>query len=57
MRAEVTAWIPRGKAVVAALLIGLAAAPTGLCSLYFTPAGLVSVFSRDSLERSVGASR
>jgi hypothetical protein len=46
---------PRGKKIVAALLLVLLALPTGLCSLAFTPMGLVSVFrTGDSLERSIG---
>jgi hypothetical protein len=45
---------PRGKSVVAVALLAVLALPTGLCSLYFTPMGLVSLFGHDSLERSIG---
>jgi hypothetical protein len=45
---------PRGKGIVAVLLIGLVAAPTGMCSLFFTPVGVASMFKGDSLERSIG---
>jgi hypothetical protein len=45
---------PRGKTLAVILLV-LLALPTGLCSLAFTPMGLLSVFkSGDSLERSIG---
>jgi hypothetical protein len=43
-----------GKTLAVILLV-LLALPTGLCSLAFTPTGLLSVFkSGDSLERSIG---
>jgi hypothetical protein len=46
---------PRGQRILAVLLLVLLALPTGLCSLAFTPMGLVSVFrTGDSLERSIG---
>jgi hypothetical protein len=45
---------PRGKKVLAVLMLVLLALPTGLCSLAFTPMSLVSIFrSGDSLERSI----
>ena len=42
------------KKVVAVVLLALLALPTGMCSLYFTPVGIISMFGRDSLERSIG---
>ncbi len=45
---------PRGKHALAILLLALLALPTGLCSLYFTPMGFVSMLSHDSLEHAVG---
>ena len=45
---------PTGKKVLALVLLALLALPTGLCSLYFTPVGFVSLFGHDSLERSIG---
>jgi len=43
---------PRAKKTLAVILLAL---PTGLCSLAFTPMGLLSVFKNsDSLERSIG---
>src|SRR5262249_23988395 len=47
---------PRGKKILAVLLLALLALPTGLCSLTFTPMALLSVFKSggDSLERSIG---
>ena len=45
---------PHGKKILAALLLILLALPTGLCSLAFTPMGLISIFkSGDSLEHSI----
>jgi len=43
-----------GKKVLAVVLLALLALPTGLCSLYFTPLGFVSLFGHDALERSIG---
>jgi hypothetical protein len=45
---------PNAKKVTAALLIGLLALPTGMCSLFFTPVSIGSLFSHDSLEHSIG---
>jgi hypothetical protein len=45
---------PQGKKVFAVLLLALLALPTGLCSLFFTPVGIGSLFSHDSFERSIG---
>ncbi len=36
------------------LLLALLALPTGMCSLFFTPLGIASLFSHDSLEQMVG---
>jgi len=45
---------PRGKRILATVLLILLALPTGLCSLAFTPLGLVSIFkSGDSLEHAI----
>lgn len=43
------------KKILAVVLLALLALPTGLCSLYFTPMGFISLFGSDSLERSIGA--
>jgi hypothetical protein len=46
---------PRAKKILAVILLALLALPTGLCSLAFTPMGLLSVFKNsDSLEQSIG---
>ena len=45
---------PQALKGIAIALIALLALPTGLCSLYFTPMGLISAFGHDSLERSIG---
>ncbi len=46
---------PRGKNILGVILLLLLALPTGLCSLAFTPLGLLSVFrASDGLERSIG---
>jgi len=45
---------PQGRNILAVTLLALLALPTGLCSLYFTPMGFVSLFGHDSLERSIG---
>jgi hypothetical protein len=42
---------PKAKTVTAVLLLALLALPTGLCSLFFTPVGIGSLFSHDSLDR------
>jgi len=45
---------PKAKTVTAVLLLALLALRTGLCSLFFTPVGIGSLFSHDSLEHSIG---
>ena len=45
---------PKAKKATAVLLLALLALPTGMCSLYFTPVGLGSLFSHDSLEHAIG---
>ena len=45
---------PKAKKVTALLLLALLALPTGLCSLFFTPVGIGSLFSHDSLEHAIG---
>jgi hypothetical protein len=45
---------PNAKKITAALLLGLLGLPTGVCSLYFTPMGIISMFGHDSLEHSIG---
>jgi len=45
---------PNAKKITAALLLGLLALPTGVCSLVFTPVGFASYFGRDALERDIG---
>ena len=45
---------PKAKKATAVLLLALLALPTGLCSLYFTPVGIGSLFSHDSLEHAIG---
>jgi len=45
---------PKAKKVTAVLLLALLALPTGLCSLFFTPVGIGSLFSHDSLEHAIG---
>ncbi|HEY2134964.1 MAG TPA: hypothetical protein VGH49_03695 [Xanthobacteraceae bacterium] len=46
---------PHGKKVTAVLLLALLALPTGLCSLFFTPMSISSLFfSRDALENAIG---
>jgi hypothetical protein len=42
------------KKVTVVLLLALLALPTGLCSLFFTPVGIGSLFSHDSLEHAIG---
>jgi hypothetical protein len=42
---------PKAKKVTALLLLAL---PTGLCSLFFTPVGIGSLFSHDSLQHAIG---
>jgi uncharacterized membrane protein YciS (DUF1049 family) len=45
---------PQSKKVVAVLLLALLALPTGMCSLFFTPTGIVAQFDHDALSRSIG---
>jgi hypothetical protein len=45
---------PKAKTITAVLLLALLALPTGLCSLFFTPVGIGSLFSHDSLEHAIG---
>ena len=45
---------PKAKKVTAVLLLALLALPTGMCSLFFTPVGIGSLFSHDSLEHAIG---
>jgi len=44
---------PKAKKVTALLLLALLALPTGLCSLFFTPVGIGSLFGHDSLEHAI----
>ena len=47
---------PEGKRTVAVVFLILLALPTGMCSLVFTPMGLISIFKGgDSLEHSIAA--
>ena len=45
---------PQSLEGTAIVLLAVLALPTGLCSLYFTPVGLISAFGHDALERSIG---
>jgi hypothetical protein len=45
---------PTGKKSVAVLLLALLALPTGLCSMYFTPMGILSLFASDALTQGIG---
>jgi hypothetical protein len=46
---------PTVKKSAAVLLLALLALPTGLCSLYFTPVGISSLFSKDAFTQSIRA--
>jgi hypothetical protein len=45
---------PSSKKLTAVFLLALLALPTGMCSLFFTSAGLVSVIGKDTVERAFG---
>jgi hypothetical protein len=45
---------PKARKVTALLLLALLALPTGMCSLFFTPVGIASLFGHDSLEQTIG---
>ncbi len=45
---------PEARKVTGFLLLALVAAPTGLCSMAFTPVAMDSFSARDALSRDIG---
>jgi hypothetical protein len=45
---------PQARKIIGVLLLALVAAPTGLCSMGFTPVAMDSFSARDTLSRDIG---
>jgi hypothetical protein len=45
---------PKARQITALLLLAFLALPPGLCSLFYTPVGIGSLFSHDSLNQAIG---